>query len=120
MKQQLERARKLGFVYNTGPELEFFLFKRDAEGEVQPLPHDMGGYFDLTADLAAHIRKEMVNTLGELGISVETSHHEVAIAQHEIDFTYDNALRSADNAVTLSYSLKAIAQMWGLHATFMP
>jgi glutamine synthetase len=44
----------------------------------------------------------------------------VAKGQHEIDFEYNNALATADNAVTLKYTLKAIAAEQGLHCTFMP
>ncbi len=116
----MEEAKQMGFIYNTGPELEFFLFKRDDNGLIDALPHDKGGYFDLSTDLASHVRKGMVNALTEMGINVETSHHEVAAGQHEIDFEYDNALRTADNAVTFKYTLKAVAQQYGLHATFMP
>lgn len=121
LKRAMDEAKELGLVYNTGPELEFFLFKPDENGKkMVPLPHDSAGYFDLSTDLAASVRKEMVNALQDLGIKVETSHHEVAMGQHEIDFEYDNAIKSADNAVTLRYTLKAIAGQHGLHATFMP
>lgn len=116
----MNEAEQMGYIYNTGPELEFFLFKPDANGEIAPLPHDHGGYFDLSTDLASHVRKEMVNALQAMGIRVETSHHEVAIGQHEIDFQYAEALTTGDHAVTFKYTLKAIAQKHGLHATFMP
>jgi glutamine synthetase len=116
----LRDARTLGFDYFTGPELEFFLLVPDEGGREQPLPHDRGGYFDLSTDLAIQVRKEMVNALHDMGIEVEASHHEVAIGQHEIDFRYGQALVTADNAVTFKYTLKAIAQLHGLHATFMP
>ncbi|MBI4319102.1 MAG: type I glutamate--ammonia ligase [Chloroflexi bacterium] len=116
----LAEASALGLAFNTGPELEFFLFKPDEAGKVVPLPHDRAGYFDLSTDLASHVRKDMVNALKALGISVETSHHEVAAGQHEIDFQYADALRTADHAVTFKYTLKAVAQSYQLHATFMP
>ncbi|MDO8672110.1 MAG: type I glutamate--ammonia ligase [Dehalococcoidia bacterium] len=116
----LDNARALGYEYMTGPELEFFLFKTDDKGGISPLPHDRGGYFDLSTDLASHVRKEMVNALMALGIKVETSHHEVAAGQHEIDFQYGDALKTADNALTFKFALKAIAQRHNLHATFMP
>ena len=48
----------------------------------------------------------MVTALTGFGITVEALHHEVAIGQHEIDFKYDHALRTADNAVTLRLALK--------------
>jgi len=117
--RQLERAAKLGFVYNTGPELEFFLFRKE-NGKIMPLPHDQGSYFDLTTDLAAEVRKDMIRALQAFGIKVEAGHHEVAIGQHEIDFEYSDALTTADNAITFKYTLKAIAQQHDLHATFMP
>jgi glutamine synthetase len=128
LRRQLARATELGFRYVTGPELEFFMLRRagEADGQlnglpaVETLPHDQAGYFDLTTDEAANVRKEMVEALEELGIVVEASHHEVAIGQHEIDFRYDDAMRTADNAVTFRTTLKAIAQRHGLHATFMP
>jgi glutamine synthetase len=133
LRRQVERARELGYTFMTGPELEFFMLRRSGElaaggrpgsnGHVplvETLPHDQAGYFDLTTDEAANVRKEMVEALEELGIVVEASHHEVAIGQHEIDFRYDTAMRTADNAVTFRTTLKAIAQRHGLHATFMP
>ena len=117
--RQLERLAKLGYTYKTGPELEFFLFEKDGD-EISPLPHDRGGYFDFSTDLACTVRKDMVMALEEMGIDVEASHHEVAIGQHEIDFEYGDAIATADRAVTFKYVLKAIAQQHGLHATFMP
>ena len=117
--RQLERLAKLGYAYNVGPELEFFLFAKDGD-QISPLPHDRGGYFDLSTDLAGTVRKDMVMALEEMGIEVEASHHEVAIGQHEIDFEYGPAIPTADRAVSFKYILKAIAQKHGLHATFMP
>ena len=64
-----ERARKLGYVVNMGPELEFFLFRRDEAGKVAPLPHDLAGYFDFSTDLAQEVRQDMVDALEAFGIS---------------------------------------------------
>jgi glutamine synthetase len=120
LRRQVERARKLGYMVNTGPELEFFLFRRNGDGEIAPLPHDEAGYFDFSTDLAQEVRQDMVDALGAFGINVEAAHHEVAEGQHEIDFEYADALRTADNAITFKFTLKAIAQQHGLYATFMP
>ena len=120
LKRQIARAEALGYRFNTGPELEFFLFRRDEAGAIQPLPHDQAGYFDFSTDLAQEVRQDMVNALEAFGISVEAAHHEVAPGQHEIDFRYDDALRTADNAITFRFTLKAVAQAHGLYATFMP
>lgn len=120
LKRQLARAEEMGYLFQIGPELEFFLLKTSGPQRVEPLPHDQAGYFDVTTDLAADVRKEMVNALEDQGIVVEASHHEVASGQHEIDFKYGPALPTADNAVTFRVTLKAIAQRHGLYATFMP
>ncbi len=109
----------MGLEFNTGPELEFFLFKK-YDGELKALPHDRAGYFDLTTDEALLIRHDMTVNLQKFGINIEALHHEVAAGQHEIDFRYGNALKTADNGITLRFVLKAVAQQHGLHATFMP
>jgi glutamine synthetase len=117
--RQLERLAKKGYLYQTGPELEFFLFSTNGNG-ISPLPYDQAGYFDYSTDIASTIRKDMVIALDQMGIEVETSHHECAVGQHEIDFMYGHALPTADRAVTFKYVLKAVAQRHDLHATFMP
>ena len=119
LKRALEHARELGFEFYTGPELEFFLLNKE-NGQIHPSPHDEGGYFDYSTDEGTDVRNAMINALEPFGIVVETSHHEVALGQHEIDFEYGKALTTADNATTFKYALKAVAQQNGLHATFMP
>jgi len=118
LKKTMEEAQELGYEFKTGPEMEFFLFRKD-NGSLKALPHDQGGYFDFTSDQAYNIRRDMNVALEAFGINVEASHHEVAIGQHEIDFRYDDALKAADSASTLRLVLKAIAQRHDLHATFM-
>jgi glutamine synthetase len=120
LKRALAEAESMGYVYNTGPELEFFLFRRDGNGLPRPKPHDHAGYFDVSTDLAHNVRRQMVEALHAFGIEVEAAHHEVAPGQHEIDFHYSPALQAADNAVTFRIVLKAIAQRNGLFASFMP
>ncbi len=116
----VHQAADLGFSFNVAPELEFFLFKADAEGRSTPLPHDTAGYFDVSTDLATLIRRQMVRALQNMGIAVEAAHHEVAAGQHEIDLRYAEAIRAADHTITARLALKAVAQLNGLHATFMP
>jgi glutamine synthetase len=120
LRRNLAEAKKLGYLFQTGPELEFFLLRAERPGVVESLPHDRASYFDVTSDEAADVRKEMVNALEAMGIVVEASHHEVATGQHEIDFRYAEALSTADNALAFKITSKAIAQNHGLYATFMP
>jgi len=116
----MAEAADMGYVYNTGPEPEFFLFESDEDGWAIPRPQDHGGYFDLSTDRGMGVRNEMSKALAAFGIQVEASHHEVAVGQQEIDFRYTHALRTADNVVTFKATLKEVARKYGLHATFMP
>src|SRR5207249_7897308 len=116
LRRQLKVSEDMGFRYMTGPELEFFMVRRaglePVNGDppkLEPSPHDQAGYFDLTTDEASNVRKKMVEALEELGIVVEASHHEVAIGQHEIDFKYDDAMRTAATPATSRTTQQAIA-----------
>jgi glutamine synthetase len=118
LRRALERASEMGFDnYFCGPELEFFYFKDSKSLE----PLDYGGYFDLTTlDAATALRRETVQSLQQLGIKVEYSHHEVAISQHEIDLRFDDALTMADKVMTYKTVVKEVATRHGVYATFMP
>lgn len=115
----LKENRK--WLLNIGPEPEFFLFLRDGNETVAPVPHDIGGYFDFSAnDEAVRVRTELMEALSLMGLEIEMGHHEVALGQHEIDFRFGEALKTADNVLTLKYAVKAIAAQHGLIASFMP
>jgi len=121
LKKQLERAEALGYSFNVGPELEFFLFYTDEKGDPTTETHDKAGYFDLgPTDLGENARREMVLVMEQMGFEIEASHHEVAPGQHEIDFRFDDALVTADRVMTFKLIVKTIAQRHGLHASFMP
>lgn len=118
LKQNLKRAKDLGYDFYVGPELEFFYF-RSSKGKPETL--DNGGYFDLTPlDVASDFRKHTVEALEEMGIDVETSHHEVGPSQHEIDLRFTDALTMADNAMTYRLVVKEVAMRNDIYATFMP
>ncbi|MHC4459093.1 MAG: glutamine synthetase family protein, partial [Planctomycetota bacterium] len=118
LKQAAAEAAKEGFEYNVGPEPEFYLFRADAEGRTSAI--DYSSYFDLSSNEGYKVIKKIIAALENFGIKVETSHHEVGFGQYEIDFNYGPCLDIADKVLTLKYCAKKIAQMHGLHATFMP
>ena len=121
LKRELERAARLGFTFNAGPECEFFLFQTDQHGNPTTQTSDEAGYFDLgPLDHGEGTRREICLCLEEMGFEIEASHHEVAAGQHEIDFKYADALQAADNIMTFKLAVKTLAQKNGLHATFMP
>lgn len=120
LEKMMDNAQKLGYIYNTGPECEFFLFKKEGENTTI-IPNDSAGYFDLShRDLAEGVRADISLALEDFGINAYTSHHEVADGQHEINFRYSNALTTADQVITLKYATKVIATKHNLHASFMP
>lgn len=120
LEKIMNKAKKMGYIYNTGPECEFFLFKRDGESTTLT-PNDAAGYFDLShRDLAEGVRADISLALEELGIKTYTSHHEVSDGQHEINFRYSDALTTADRVITLKYITKVIGTKHDLHASFMP
>ncbi|MEW6557590.1 MAG: glutamine synthetase family protein [Elusimicrobiota bacterium] len=117
LKKNLQEAKKFGFTYNVGPELEYFYFKTDKSPEII----DEGGYFDyVPLDEAHDLRRETVLYLEKMGIKVEYSHHEVAPSQHEIDLRYADALTMADNVMTYKVVVKQVAYSKGFYATFIP
>ena len=121
LKKTIKEANDMGYRFDVGPECEFFLFHTDDNGLPTTLSHEKAGYFDLGPnDLGENIRRDMVLTLEEMGFEIEASHHEVAPAQHEIDFKYDEVLKTADNIQTFKMTVKTIAKRHGLYATFMP
>ena len=121
LKRQIGKAAEMGYTFNVGPECEFFLFHQDENGQPTTITHEKAGYFDLgPVDLGENARRDMVLTLEDMGFEIEASHHEVAPAQHEIDFKYDEAMNTADNIMTFKLAVKTIAKRHGLFASFMP
>ncbi len=120
LKRMCAELDKKGMVFNVGPEPEFFLFKVNGE-KAHPVPFDTGRYFDFSADdTAVRIRTKLILALNEIGLDVEVGHHECGLGQHEIDFRFADALKTADNILMMKYTVKAIAAQEGIIASFMP
>lgn len=121
LKKIVEKAGEEGYTCCIDPECEFFLFHTDDDGIPTTVTHERAGYLDISPlDLGENARRDMVLTLEDMGFEVESSHHETAPAQHEIDFKYGEALKMADCIITLKMAVRTVAKRHGLHATFMP
>jgi glutamine synthetase len=117
LKRMLAKAAEKGYTSYLGPELEFFYFADNTSTEVL----DQGGYFDAPPlDVGNDLRRATIFALEKMGVRIEYSHHEVAASQHEIDMRYDEAMRMADKTMTMKATVKAIAMVNGVYATFMP
>lgn len=121
LRRVLQEAADMGYSFDVGPECEFFLFHTDDNGMPTTISHEKASYFDISPlDLGENARRDMVLTLEDMGFEIEASHHEVAPAQHEIDFKYGPALATADNIMTFKLVVKTMAKKHGLFASFMP
>ena len=121
LKRMIAQAAAIGLEMMAGPEAEFFLFERGADGQPTTKTHDRAGYFDLAPiDKGETARRQMVTALEAMGFLIEASHHECGFGQHEIDFKYADALKTADQVATFRMVVKTVAMNCGLHATFMP
>lgn len=117
----LAEAQELGYTMQVGPEPEFFMFHLDEYGQPTLETNDAASYFDMPpVDKGEDARRHMVQVLQKMGFEIEAAHHECAPGQHEIDFKYTDALKTADNILTFRIVVRTVAQMHGLHATFMP
>lgn len=115
------KAQEEGYTCYIDPECEFFLFHTDDNGNPTTVTHEQAGYLDISPlDLGENARRDMVLTLEDMGMEVESSHHEAAPAQHEIDFRYGEIRKIADCITTFKMAVRIVAKRHGLHATFMP
>ena len=115
------KAQDEGYTCYIDPECEFFLFHTDDNGNPTTVTHEQAGYLDISPlDLGENARRDMVLTLEDMGMEVESSHHEAAPAQHEIDFRYGEIRKIADCITTFKMAVRIVAKRHGLHATFMP
>lgn len=121
LQKAVECAEEEGVSFSFGSEMEFYLFKRDENGEKTNIPYDNAGYMDIAPeDKGENVRREICLTLEQMGISPESSHHEEGPGQNEIDFRYAQALRAADDAVTFKSVVNTVSSRNGLYADFTP
>jgi len=121
LKRVIKEAKDAGYTFMVNPECEFFLFHTDEHGNPTTVSHERAGYLDVgPVDFGENARRDMVLTLEEMGFEIESSHHEGAPAQHEIDFAKGETLETADAIMTFRFAVRSIAKRFGLYATFIP
>lgn len=121
LKNVILAAEEKGYTFYIDPECEFFLLHTDENGIPTTVTHEQAGFMDVgPLDLGENPRRDMVLALEEMGFNVESSHHETAPGQQEIDFQEAEPMLVADSMMTFKSAVKSIARRFGLHATFMP
>lgn len=119
LKRIVSRAHEMGYSCLCGVELEFFLFKKDKGGSLQPL--DKSGYCDAgeSAEIKAFTQM-LLYALGHLGLEVEKVHHEVANGQFEVVLSCCDPVTLADRIQLAKHAIKTFARQHSMVATFMP
>lgn len=121
LQNVIKSAEEKGYTFYVDPDCEFFLFHTDENGSPTTVTHEKAGYMDVgPSDFGENARRDIVLALEEMGFEVESSHHEKAPGQHEIDFKEAQPLQIADSMVTFKSAVRSTAKRFGLHATFMP
>ncbi len=121
LERQVDRLKKENKTYYLGPELEYFIFQMDEDGNPTIVPSDDGGYFDREPlDKSFTVKQEIIQKLEAVNYFPEASHHEVAAGQHEIDVKFTDAVSMADRLIIIKSIVKETANKYGYYATFMP
>ncbi|MDO5307987.1 MAG: glutamine synthetase family protein [Planctomycetia bacterium] len=119
LQRAVADAQAQGYSFSFGPELEFYLFQRDENGEPTKTPYDRAGYMDVSPiDKGENIRREICLILDQMGLEPESSHHEGGPGQNEIDFRYSDPVSAADAMTTFRFVVNTIATLNGLYADF--
>jgi glutamine synthetase len=95
--------------------------KEYPEGNMGHRPAVKGGYFPVApVDGDVDLRAEMLSTMGEMGLTIEKHHHEVAQSQHELGTRFATLCKMADEMQIYKYCVHNVAHSYGKTATFMP
>ena len=121
LKKAIRKANEKGIEFRFGTETEFYLFRKDDDGEPTKIPYDKAGYMDIAPlDRCENVRREISLTIERMGLTPERSHHERGPGQNEIDFHYGKPLKAADQMITFKMVVSTIADRYGLFADFSP
>jgi len=121
LKRQIEKAAKMGYTFKTGVECEFHLINADGTALADPRDTQEKPCYDQSALMRQYdVISEICDGMIEIGLGSYQNDHEDANGQFEMNFDYDDVLKTCDRHVFFKYMVKQIAENHGLRATFMP
>jgi glutamine synthetase type III len=121
LKRVAAEAAKLGYVMKSGVECEFFLINPDGTAIADGADTATKPCYDQAALMRRYeVITEICDAMLALGWEAYQNDHEDANGQFEMNWTYDEALITADRHVFFKFMVKSIAEKHGLRATFMP
>ena len=121
LKRQIDKAAKMGYSFKTGVECEFHLTNEDGTALSDPRDIQEKPCYDQSALMRRYdVISEICDSMIEVGFGSYQNDHEDANGQYEMNFDYDDVLKTADRHVFFKYMVKQIAENHGMRATFMP
>ncbi len=121
LKRQLAKLEESGYRMKTGVECEYFLLSPQGDELSDPFDIQAKPCYDQSALMRRYdIVSEICDAMLELGWNPYQNDHEDANGQFEMNWEYDDCLRTADRHVFFKYMTKQIAENHGYRATFMP
>ena len=121
LKRMLKAAAKQGYTIKTGVECEFFLLSADGENISDNRDRSTKPCYDQQALMRRYdVISEICDAMLSLGWKPYQNDHEDGLGQFEMNWTYSDALITADRQAFFKYMVKSIAENHGFRATFMP
>jgi glutamate---methylamine ligase len=121
LKRVIAAAAQQGYVLKTGVECEYFLITRDGRAISDPADDQSKPCYDQQSLMRRYdVIAEICDCMMALGWNAYQNDHEDANGQFEMNWEYDDALRTADRHAFFKFMVKSIAEKHGLRATFMP
>ena len=121
LKRQIEKAAGEGYRLKTGVECEYFLVSADGSSISDPRDTQSKPCYDQSALMRRYdVITQICDAMIELGWGPYQNDHEDANGQFEMNWDFDDCLRTADRHVFFKYMVRQIAENNGLRATFMP
>jgi glutamine synthetase len=121
LKRQVKAAMKKGYRVKTGVECEFFLIDPSGERISDAMDKEEKPCYDQSALMRRYdVISEICDAMLSLGWNPYQNDHEDANGQFEMNWDYDDCLKTADRHTFFKFMAKSIAEKHGYRATFMP
>ncbi len=121
LKKQIKKLKKQNLTMKSGVECEYFLISPDGNSIADPRDTQSKPCYDQSALMRRYdLIKEICDCMIEMEWGPYQNDHEDANGQFEMNWDYDDCLKTADRHTFFKYMVKTIAEKHGLRATFMP
>ena len=121
LKKQIQKLKKQNLIMKSGVECEYFLISQDGNSIADSRDTQSKPCYDQSALMRRYdLIKEICDCMIEMGWGPYQNDHEDANGQFEMNWDYDDCLKTADRHTFFKYMVKTISEKHGLRATFMP